>query len=236
MSSRHQNQPDEMNSREIILQRIKQSLRTPSQLPDAPDDTEIRFSNKLTSTVTSSPSQRIKQLQHEIEAVNGEFFKATSVSELLSQIRALLHTTVVSFSISGDDVVRTLANDLAYDMTFVDPQNSNFYQKMPTVDIGLYEAAYAIADTGTVVVPFSSEHSTLPLVLPETTIAIVRAERILPNQFELFDTMEPEIAKHMLMITGPSRTADIEKILILGAHGPKRLIVAVLENLNNNGR
>jgi len=88
---------------------------------------------------------------------------------------------------------------------------------------------YAIADSATLVVSFDKINSTLPLFLPDCVIALVRKEQLIANHFELFKKIKTDWAKNMLLITGPSRTADIEKILILGAHGPRRLVVIFID-------
>jgi len=79
------------------------------------------------------------------------------------------------------------------------------------------------------VVRFDRLDSTLPHFLPDVIIAFVYKDQLLANHFELFDKIDPDAAKNMTLITGPSRTADIEKILILGAHGPRRLVVIFID-------
>jgi L-lactate dehydrogenase complex protein LldG len=56
----------------------------------------------------------------------------------------------------------------------------------------------------------------------------VKRENLLENQFELFHKIDFEKAKNMVFVTGPSRTADIEKTLVLGAHGPRRVTVILI--------
>src|SRR4029078_895010 len=91
-------------------------------------------------------------------------------------------------------------------------------------------ADYALADTGTLVMLASPQEARLISLLPPSHIAVVPRERILTGLDELF-TVLPDPAtttSSMVLITGPSRTADIEQILVRGVHGPGRITVVVV--------
>ena len=97
-------------------------------------------------------------------------------------------------------------------------------------DIGITSADYALADSGTLVMMASPSEARIISLLPPEHIAIVPRERILTGLDELF-TLAPYPAgqtSSMVLITGPSRTADIEQILVRGVHGPGRLTVVVV--------
>jgi len=98
------------------------------------------------------------------------------------------------------------------------------------VDAGITSADYALADTGTLVMLASPQEARLISLLPPSHIAVVPRERILTGLDELF-TVLPDPATQtssMVLITGPSRTADIEQILVRGVHGPGRITVVVV--------
>jgi L-lactate dehydrogenase complex protein LldG len=97
------------------------------------------------------------------------------------------------------------------------------------ISTAVVDVDYAIADSATLVISFDKINSTLPLFLPDCVIALVRNKQLIANHFELFKKIKADWAKNMLLITGPSRTADIEKLLILGAHGPRRLVVIFID-------
>lgn len=92
----------------------------------------------------------------------------------------------------------------------------------------LVEVDYALADIGSLIVLRDNTASMLPHFLPESVMAIVRPGQLLPNQFELIKVLPQDAGRNMVFITGPSRTADVEKVLILGAHGPRRVSVGML--------
>ena len=90
------------------------------------------------------------------------------------------------------------------------------------VDIGISSADYILADTGSLVTIASPEEARLVSLLPPVHIAVFPRERILTGLDELFTRVPnpAEVSSSMVLITGSSRTADIEQILIKGVHGP----------------
>lgn len=99
-----------------------------------------------------------------------------------------------------------------------------------TLDVGITSADYALADTGSLVMFSSPEEARMISLLPPAHIAVVARDRILTGLDELF-SLEPlpaERSSSMVLITGPSRTADIEQILVRGVHGPGELHVVVV--------
>ena len=100
---------------------------------------------------------------------------------------------------------------------------------MSSVRLALVEASYAVADIGSLVFPYDDTGTSLPHFLAECIIALVHTKNILANQFDLLKNLPLNKAKNMVLVTGPSRTADIEKVLILGAHGPKQLVVIMYD-------
>jgi len=99
-----------------------------------------------------------------------------------------------------------------------------------TADVGITSADYALADTGTLVLLSSPQEARMISLLPPAHIAVVPRARILTGLDELFSILPnpAEVTSSMVLITGPSRTADIEQILVRGVHGPGLLTVVVV--------
>jgi L-lactate dehydrogenase complex protein LldG len=99
-----------------------------------------------------------------------------------------------------------------------------------TCDFGITSADYALADTGTLVMLASPHEARLVSLLPPAHIAVVPRERILTGLDELFSILPhpAEQTSSMVLITGPSRTADIEQILVRGVHGPGHVTVVIM--------
>lgn len=92
-------------------------------------------------------------------------------------------------------------------------------------DLGLSGADAALAETGTVVVSSGAERSRLATLLPPVHVALVPEAKLTSDIFTWVAQQSPEDAANIVLISGPSKTADIEQTLTIGVHGPKRLIV-----------
>jgi L-lactate dehydrogenase complex protein LldG len=99
-------------------------------------------------------------------------------------------------------------------------------------DIGITSADYALAETGTLVMLSSRKEARLVSLLPPVHVAVVPRSRILANLDELLSLLPKpaEQTSSMVLITGPSRTADIEQILVRGVHGPGEIYAVIVEN------
>ncbi|HYL74191.1 MAG TPA: lactate utilization protein [Bryobacteraceae bacterium] len=99
-------------------------------------------------------------------------------------------------------------------------------------DIGITSADYALAETGTFVMISSPKEARLVSLLPPVHIAVFPRARILANLDELLGVLPlpAEQTSSMVLITGGSRTADIEQILIRGVHGPGEVLAVIVEN------
>jgi L-lactate dehydrogenase complex protein LldG len=100
---------------------------------------------------------------------------------------------------------------------------------LESCDVGLSECDALVAQTGSVVVTSRSAGGRALSVLPPHHVVLAKREQLvagLPEAFALLKSRSGASYPSMIsFITGPSRTGDIERILVLGAHGPKRLTI-----------
>ena len=105
----------------------------------------------------------------------------------------------------------------------------------PTVGddrLGITGVFCAIAETGTLVVLSGADTPTATTLLPDTHVAIVSANRIVDTMEDAFALIRKErgsVPRAINMISGPSRTGDIEQTIVLGAHGPFRVHILVVD-------
>lgn len=99
--------------------------------------------------------------------------------------------------------------------------------------VGITGCFCAVAETGTLMLCSSPDTPSTVSLLPETHIAIVRASRILPWMEDAWDLARKELGalpRAVNFISGPSRTGDIEQTIVLGAHGPYRVHLVIVES------
>jgi L-lactate dehydrogenase complex protein LldG len=97
--------------------------------------------------------------------------------------------------------------------------------------LGITGAFCAIAETGTLVVVAGADTPTATTLLPETHVAVVFANRIVDTMEDAFALIRSErgsLPRAINMISGPSRTGDIEQTIVVGAHGPFRVHILVV--------
>jgi len=100
-----------------------------------------------------------------------------------------------------------------------------------TADFGVTGATYALADTGTFVMMSSPEEGRLISLLPPAHIGVISASSILSGLDDLLTAVPKpsDATSAMVLITGPSRTADIEQILVRGVHGPGEIYAVIVD-------
>jgi L-lactate dehydrogenase complex protein LldG len=106
------------------------------------------------------------------------------------------------------------------------------------VDAGVTAAEAGIADTGTLLLlPGAHEPRTLSLV-PPLHVAVLRVSRLyagLPAAMQAVRAGLADLPTNLLLVSGPSKTADIQQVLAFGAHGPKELVIVLVDDLQAAG-
>lgn len=109
-----------------------------------------------------------------------------------------------------------------------DPENFNDQK------IGITRCEYLISRFGSIMVSSATLSGRRMFVYPEVHIIIAASSQVVPELKDALHGMtqnyKNNIPSQISVITGPSRTADIEKTLVMGAHGPKELYVFMVEN------
>ncbi len=111
----------------------------------------------------------------------------------------------------------------------------NVRRGVPTADdmVGVSSAFAAVAETGTVVAASGPDHPSTLNFVPDTHVVVLPADRVVGSYEDAWDRLRAKAGDDPLprtvnMISGPSRTGDIEQNLTLGAHGPRRLHVIMV--------
>lgn len=101
------------------------------------------------------------------------------------------------------------------------------------IDVGVTMADFGIAETGTLVLDSASEEIRLSTMLSEIHLAVLPQSLLRPSALEMADELNKMVdncGSYTAFITGASRTADIERVLALGVHGPLELHIVLVED------
>jgi L-lactate dehydrogenase complex protein LldG len=130
---------------------------------------------------------------------------------------------------SGAQDAEQKLQDMLAGKTFISSKDPFSREDCAAAEIGVTSAAYALADTGSLVFLSESGEARLISLLPPRHIAVIERDKILSSLDELLSRVpQPGVlSSAMVLITGPSRTADIEMRLVRGVHGPGEITVIV---------
>jgi L-lactate dehydrogenase complex protein LldG len=98
--------------------------------------------------------------------------------------------------------------------------------------VGITGCFCAIAETGTLVFVSGEETPSATFLLPDTHVAIVRADQVVAGMEEAFAQIRARCRttpRAVNLVSGPSRTGDIEQTIVLGAHGPRRVHILLVD-------
>ena len=105
-----------------------------------------------------------------------------------------------------------------------------------TADIGISGVEFGVAETGSVCQDAYAIESRLVSMLPPVHIVFMDSSRIVPGVEQAFDVFSQVFHQgYLSFITGPSRTADIERVLTIGVHGPGRFIIIAVDEPVSGG-
>jgi len=183
-------------ARENILQRTRAALRVEAHRPSPPTSAPI-------FAPVTNPEARLRE---EFEALKGELIDGKEkLQEFLKSFKTIAD--------DGSELVRQIVGE----------GNAS----VRDCDLGVTSCDCLIAQTGSIVVSPLSTGGRAISVLPPVHLVVARRAQIVPDLAAAMDLLRTRYGGRwpstLSVITGPSRTADIEKILVMGAHGPKRL-------------
>jgi len=190
-------------------------------------------------------TELIAQFAREIEAVGGAFLGVYAPEEihartvgLAREIGARIAAIGTGITLDTGAVARALEQagiGVIWPGGNGDAERASFRDRVAGCDLGIVEADAAIASTGTFAVIGRPDSPNSLTLLPPSNLIIVNADRMRSDLAATITAIGAEsfTSKRVALITGPSRTADIEKMIVLGVHGPKKLYAMVIWSNEN---
>jgi L-lactate dehydrogenase complex protein LldG len=217
------------NARERILDRLRSAPR-----PEEPRPEEPAF-----PAATAQLSERIARLKSLMEAMRTEVHVVAEalwpacLREILSgrSVKTLLYGPGSAIAATLEAAAAAEGDPGFAELKPYDAPVESLKDPIFKVDAAVTTAAGAVADTGALILVPDAAEPRLMSVVPPIHIAVLRAETIFDSLGAAMQARRwaDAMPTNLLLISGPSKTADIELTLAFGVHGPKELIVLVVE-------
>ncbi|MDD0973297.1 LutC/YkgG family protein [Pseudomonas fontis] len=222
-----------MSAKQNILAKLRKSLVGTTPLADNFDEALV------TEPWSYPPEQRIAQLRKQMEAVHTEIHLSTGDAWPALLARLLHERQLPSLLVSPAtphgkqlaahwDANAGLPTLKAYDRP-VEEWKAELFNDTPA---SLTGTLGAIASTGSLIVWPTPQEPRLMSLVPPVHFALLKASEVHNNFYEVQQKFAwaAGMPTNALLISGPSKTADIEQVLAYGAHGPKDLVLLILED------
>ena len=215
------------SARDEILERVRASLGRPAGAPPP----------SIPGTTRVGP-RAAGEREAELELLCGEIRKLSGVATRLAGREAL--AVALTELVRAEGVKKATlwstpelvawgveANLRSLGVEIVSPQADK--RLVAACELGVTGVDAALPETGTLALTSSPERPRVVSLLPRVHLALLTPSALRADLHQVFAEAKP--ADYMVLVTGPSRTADIELTLTLGVHGPKALYAWVLEGV-----
>jgi L-lactate dehydrogenase complex protein LldG len=209
-----------MNARQEILARLRQQER---EVKPPPAWTSRRQFADLADRFTQT-----------LRANKGEVYRVGDLEAALERLGELLAELEAKRVVAnGEPPFSTLDlgehwPDIEWHQVGDSPGDTRDF--CATADAGLGGADAALAETGSILISSGPGRSRLATLLPPVHLALVPTSRLTPDIFTWTATRQGPPPANMVLVSGPSKTGDIEQTLVIGVHGPRRFIVILYED------
>ncbi|HEX8506146.1 MAG TPA: LUD domain-containing protein [Hymenobacter sp.] len=209
-------------SRAAVLARIRQGLAAgPAPLPPRPD---------FTAPVHPPLSNRdaVVAFAESFQRVGGEFYYCESLVHLAAQVAGFRERQQVGAPYVWEPEMQALLYRAGVAFR---ADETNFIAQ---ADLSLTSCEALVARTGSVLVSAATASGRRLSIYPDQHLVLARPSQVVAEIGEALQVVQSRyggaVPSMVSLTTGPSRTADIEKTLVLGAHGPRRLALFLLED------
>ena len=210
------------SSRDAVLARIRQGLANgPAPMPPRPD-----FATPVHPPLPSADT--VVAFAESFQRVGGEFYYCESLAHLAAQVAGFRQRQQVGAPYVWEPEMQALLHKAGVAFR---ADEADFIEK---ADLSLTSCEALVARTGSVLVSAATASGRRLSIYPDQHLVVARPSQVVAEIGEGLRSIQARYGAHMpsmvSLTSGPSRTADIEKTLVLGAHGPRRIALFLLED------
>jgi L-lactate dehydrogenase complex protein LldG len=214
------------DARQRMLGNIRAALNRSGPLPQSVADTlNARLNKPKPNIKPAFDGDPVEKFIEKLQGVSGKVTRAAGMDEVSKAVAEHLQAQDLPFDI-------VVAPDP--DLEEIPWSNRFGIERRAAVGddrVSVTGAFAGIAETGTLVLLSGPESPTTLNFLPDDHIIVLKAERIVPHMEDVWLKLRKErkeMPRTLNLITGPSKTADVEQTIQEGAHGPRRLHVILI--------
>jgi L-lactate dehydrogenase complex protein LldG len=223
---------DNQAARDAVLDRVRKALGKTGDRAAARADAEAYIAGHAQGPRPALPTDLVGRFLQRATDMSSTVERVADVAAIPAAVRAYVDGLVLPAAIAEQ---KSHAGVCWPDFAALDWAGAGLaIEARPTQGsdrLGITGAFCAIAETGTIVVLSGADTPTATTLLADTWVAVLRADRIVAGMEEAFALVRDErgdMPRAVNMISGPSRTGDIEQTIVLGAHGPYRVHILVV--------
>jgi L-lactate dehydrogenase complex protein LldG len=235
--------------RQDMLERIRRALGKPPRGETAYGEQLIDLPALGAVMPAIPPEELIPKFESELAKVSGMAYRCSNLQELEGHLKSIFGESDGGIVLSRNPLLARLGlperlqawgktvstwSEDAGDASAA--QGPTFRERAFAADVGITGVDFVLAESGTLVLSSATEGAQLASLAPPLHVALYRREQVLGSLEEVLERLPvprqsdtPAPGRAVVFITGPSRTADIEQILIRGVHGPREVHAILVE-------
>ncbi len=210
---------DSQQSRKIILDKIKGIMDQGRDFPIPDHDTSLN--------VFPKPDDLLSTFKNELASIGGKVILYSNREELLDELSKVCDEKNITSVFCLDPDIKLHLQNLSIEIT-------NSEESFKDMQLAVTRCEFLVSRTGTVVVSSHDASGRRLNVFPPIHVVLAKESQLVAFPDDALLELDKKYGKDfpslISFVTGASRTADIEKTLVMGAHGPKEIYVFIEKN------